>query len=125
MKTERPFDEKFSKAAKKSMNEYFRQQERIHKAIMEYDVKGFELSTENLYQEWIGGLRRMKKYFKDLGYNKGRYSGLFLRYVMERNDFGLVEHMKNSLSKTDYEEWSRFYFFATEESTRNQSPRKK
>jgi hypothetical protein len=64
--------------------------------------------TETDFEEWLTGLPEvMQSDMKKKGFEACKSVLSFSRYVMEKNDIGMDEWMKNHLSKSDYKEFHK------------------
>lgn len=62
--------------------------------------------TEKDYKEWLDGLPdNIKKDMKSKGFKACKSVLSFTRYVMEKNDIGMKQWMKQNLSTNDYIEY--------------------
>tara|TARA_B100002049_G_scaffold236470_1_gene223274 strand:+ start:3638 stop:4009 length:372 start_codon:yes stop_codon:yes gene_type:complete len=62
--------------------------------------------TETDFEEWLTGLpENMRDGMKERGFESCKSVLSFSRYVMEKNDIGMKEWMKNHLSEDDFKEW--------------------
>ncbi|NOS91210.1 MAG: hypothetical protein HOP30_04770 [Cyclobacteriaceae bacterium] len=80
---------------------------RTNKAALSYYAKASVFKTEENYKVWLNTLSSsiLRNHFEEIGFENSKNALPFMRFVLELNDFGLDEHMKNSLSKYDYEQW--------------------
>lgn len=64
--------------------------------------------TETDFEEWLTGLpETMRIDMKNKGFESCKSVLSFSRYVMEKNDIGMEEWMKNHLSEDDYNEYQK------------------
>jgi hypothetical protein len=64
--------------------------------------------TETDFQEWLIALpKEVRKDMKMMGFELSKGVISFKRYVMEKNDIGMDEWMKNNLSEDDYKEYCK------------------
>ncbi len=69
------------------------------------EARKFEPTIED-WSEWIEGLEDPIKSAMQLkGFEKSKSILSFTRYVMEKNDVGLEEYLKQSLSQKDFEDY--------------------
>jgi hypothetical protein len=69
------------------------------------EAKKFEPSVED-WSVWIEGLKEpIKKEMQRKGFEESKSILSFTRYVMEKNDVGLEEYLKQSLSPKDFEDY--------------------
>lgn len=80
---------------------------RINLAVLSYYRKAEEFMTEENYIDWLKSLTHesLVKHFAELGFEQGKNSIPFMRYVLELNDVGMEEHLKANLSNEDYAAW--------------------
>jgi hypothetical protein len=81
--------------------------QRINKAVLSYysQVKSRELTEED-FSLWIESLADpMKTGFKSKGLNECRGVLNFQRFILELQDNGLEEYLKNELKEEDYNYW--------------------
>jgi hypothetical protein len=71
-----------------------------------YQLKKKEI-TEEKFSLWIESLQDpMKKHFKDKGLEKCSGVLNFQRFILELQDNGLEEYLKNELSDEDFTYWT-------------------
>ena len=64
--------------------------------------------TEADFEEWLIALPEdLQSYMKNKGFELCKGVLSFTRYVMEKNDIGMDEWMKNHLSEDDYKEYCK------------------
>lgn len=64
--------------------------------------------TESDFEEWLIALpKEVRKDMKMKGFESCKGVISFTRYVMEKNDIGMNEWMKNNLSEDDYKEYCK------------------
>lgn len=64
--------------------------------------------TEADFEEWLIALPEdVRSYMKSKGFELCKGVLSFTRYVMEKNDIGMDEWMKNHLSEDDYNEYCK------------------
>lgn len=62
--------------------------------------------TEEDWEEWLEGLpKSMAVHMRKEGFEKGKLALPFTRYIMEKNDIGLEEYIKENLDPQDYQEY--------------------
>lgn len=72
-----------------------------------HEAKGYKPSMED-WREWISGLNEpIKSDMEKRGFEQGRSILAFTRYVMEKNDVGLEEYLKQHIDSKDFEELMR------------------
>ena len=74
-------------------------------AVQYYNQVKFN-PTQIDFKLWIESLKEpMKSDFKKQGLENCKGVLNFKRFILEMNDFGMDEYMKEKLSKEDYEFW--------------------
>lgn len=64
--------------------------------------------TETDFEEWLAGLpENIRKGMREKGFESCKNVLSFSRYVLEKNDMGMKEWMKNHLSDEDYNEYCK------------------
>jgi hypothetical protein len=79
----------------------------INKTVLDYysQLKSKELTEED-FNLWIDSLPEpMKSAFKSKGLNQCRGVLNFQRFILELQDNGLEEYLKNELKEEDYSYW--------------------
>lgn len=79
----------------------------INKTVLDYysQLKSKELTEED-FNLWIDSLPEpMKSDFKNKGLNQCRGVLNFQRFILELQDNGLEEYLKNELKEEDYNYW--------------------
>lgn len=79
----------------------------INKTVLDYysQIKSKELTEED-FNLWIDSLPEpMKSYFKSKGLNQCRGVLNFQRFILELQDNGLEEYLKNELKEDYYSYW--------------------
>ena len=89
-------------------------QRRFHELLFTYGnsaylyhqkAKEFEPNKED-YEEWLEGLpEKMRKEMQKDGFEACKRVLSFTRYVMEKNDVGMEEFVKNLMGAEDYSEY--------------------
>ena len=71
-------------------------------------AKSFQ-PTEEDWREWLEGLpENIHKSMRELGFEKSRNVLSFTRYVMEKNDVGMEEYVRQRMGEADYAEYMAF-----------------
>lgn len=80
---------------------------RTNKAVLSYYAKAGKFKTEANFKAWLESLESstLKLHFEQMGFENSKNALPFMRFVLELNDFALNDHMRNSLSSDDYEQW--------------------
>jgi hypothetical protein len=64
--------------------------------------------TETDFEEWLTGLpENIRSDMRNRGFESCKSIISFTRYVMEKNDIGMDEWMKQHLSESDYKEYHK------------------
>jgi len=64
--------------------------------------------TETDFKEWLTGLpENVRRDMRNRGFESCKGIISFTRYVMEKNDIGMDEWMKQHLSESDYKEYQK------------------
>lgn len=83
------------------------QLQRIGRASRDYysQIEPADLTEED-FSLWIDSLDEpMKTGFSNRGLNECRGVLNFLRFILELNDYGMDEYMRNELTEEDYQYW--------------------
>jgi len=80
---------------------------RTNRAALSYYAKANEFKTEQNFKTWLEslGTGSLRLHFEQAGFESGKNALPFMRFILELNDYGLDDHMKNNLSIDDYEQW--------------------
>lgn len=81
---------------------------RINVAVLSYYQQAEQYKTEENFRTWLQSLGycSLRLHFEQLGFDGCKNVLSFMRFVLELNDHGMNEHMKDKLSEKDYELWT-------------------
>lgn len=100
---------KFLAKLPKDQREEHAQLFRFGNASYIYHQEAEELEpTETDFEEWLTGLpENIRSDMRNRGFESCKGIISFTRYVMEKNDIGMDEWMKQHLSESDYKEYQK------------------
>jgi len=79
---------------------------KLNKAVIEYYGKAEEFKTPENFCKWLNHLATkhqiLLKDFELAGFERSKNAIPFMRFILEANNIGLYEHMRNNLSAEDY-----------------------
>jgi hypothetical protein len=80
---------------------------RTNKAVLSYYAMADKYKSEEAFNSWLQslGYSNIRLRFEELGYSRSKDAIPFMRFVLELNDHGLNDYMKNNLSVEDFEQW--------------------
>ena len=72
-----------------------------------YHARAQEFSpSEEDWKEWLGGLPdKIRAHTEQIGFEQGKRIFPFTRYVMEKNDVGMDEYVRQRMDAQDYQEY--------------------
>lgn len=110
-------DEKCRSSQAKFLTQCPSDQRRLHELLFSYgnsayiyhqQAKEFE-PTVNDYEEWLEGLKEpIQKEMKKQGFDRCKNILSFTRYVLEKNDVGMEEFIKEQMGMEEYSEYKTF-----------------
>lgn len=108
-KEQRENQANFLKSIPKEEREEHARLFRFGNASCAYHLEAEQLEpTETDFKEWLEGLpENVRKDMEIRGFELCKGVVSFTRYVMEKNDIGMSEWMKQHLSESDYKEYRK------------------